>query len=600
MLVGFDTEYGFRSVRTINGRPEADITTGVPVCAALVFEDGRELQFIDEYSLLGEVLSDPRYTFVVHGAHAELLFCRLAGIRFPDRHVDTLTRGVLLTHASTFEPVGGAYAQAGLAALTTKFGIPFVGADDKDEIRDSILHLRHREEFGMPAVAAYCTADARACLRLAGPLNEEVARTCGANAGRNLTVLFEPYAQDMADVAAKGIRFDRDGWDRLLVSAGVYRDRLLRVMRQYGYDHDGGGLGVSAFKIMVTQLGLARAWPRTPTGQLRTREADLKDRRHLHEALRAAHRLIQFDALMGQRLGDRVDRDGRLRCGILPFAQRSSRTSTVRPNLMGIPGELRPLLLPDEGCKFVHFDYSQQEPGVAGYLSHDTGLMNDFAAGDVYTAAGRRMGLVTDGMTPAEVKDVRNGLLKALMLSIIYGKSAAGIARDLPCSDQDARLHLGRFEQTYPRLFAFLRSYVSQSMERGWAENVIGFRAAFDVRDPKHRSHVARSCQNFPIQSSAAACFQVTGLHLAEFGADIRLPVHDAYLLNVPDDPAALAEAVSQIAAATEAATDQLFPGLAVKRDVEILDRFAKDGKVDSFARLLASLEPEEELCPVG
>lgn len=110
---------------------------------------------------------------------------------------------------------------------------------------------------------------------------------------------------------------------------------------------------------MILRLGLGSTWPRTPTRQLRTREGDLKDRRHLRPAIAASHRLVQFDALMGQRLGDRVDADGRLRCGILPPAQRSSRNSTVKPNLMGMPGELRPLLLPDEGCVFIHFDYSQ-------------------------------------------------------------------------------------------------------------------------------------------------------------------------------------------------------------------------------------------------
>jgi DNA polymerase I-like protein with 3'-5' exonuclease and polymerase domains len=93
-------------------------------------------------------------------------------------------------------------------------------------------------------------------------------------------------------------------------------------------------------------------------------------------------------------MGARVDGDGRLRCSIQPLAQHSSRNSTTNPNLTGIPGELRPLLLPDEGCKFLHFDYSQQEPGVAGWLSRDPALIQDFTHGDVYVNLGLRMGLV--------------------------------------------------------------------------------------------------------------------------------------------------------------------------------------------------------------
>ena len=221
--------------------------------------------------------------------------------------------------------------------------------------------------------------------------------------------------------------------------------------------------------------------------------------------------------------------------------------------------------------------------------------MQDFTGGDVYLNSGRRMGFVLTSMSSEQIKTTRNKILKALMLAIIYAKGAASIARDIPCSLHEAAIHLHTFSQTYSQLFGWLRSYVATGMERGWAENIIGYRAAFNIADPCDRGHIARSCQNFPIQASAAACFQLTGVYLADFGADIRLPMHDAYLLNVPEDSQQIAEARICIAAATAAATDQLFPGLAVKCDVEVLDRFAKDGREDSLRELILALE--EELC---
>jgi hypothetical protein len=111
------------------------------------------------------------------------------------------------------------------------------------------------------------------------------------------------------------------------------------------------------------------------------------------------------------------------------------------------------------------------------------------------------------------------------------------------------------------------------------------------VTDPRNRGHIARSCQNFPIQSSAAACFQLTGAYLSQFGSDIRLPLHDAYLINVPDDPQALADEEQRVISETTLATQQLFPGLAVKRDIDILRCFAKDANEGSFKKLLAELE---------
>jgi DNA polymerase-1 len=395
----------------------------------------------------------------------------------------------------------------------------------------------------------------------------------------------------MAEAQIRGMRFDMAGWDRLQLVAPRYRERLLALMRASGYDHDGEGIGGRGFRRMITNLGLDRTWPRTPTGQFSTREDDLKSFRHQHPAIDATHRLVKFDAFMNQDVGSRVDRDGRLRCSILPLAQRSGRNSTVGPNLMGIPGELRPLLLPDEGCRWLHFDYSQQEPGVAGFISNDRNLLHDFTTGDVYKNLGLRMGLIRSDMPPDVIRSIRNKVLKALMLSILYGKSAAGIARDLPCTLHQAVLHLQQFARTYSRVVTWLKNYVAVSMEQGWAENIIGYRACYKVLDPRSRAHVARSCQNFVIQSSAAACFQVTGLYLADFGADIRLPQHDAYLLNVPDNAKAIAEAEEQVAAATASANQKVFPGLVVKRDIEVLSRFAKDGKEDSFEKWVASLE---------
>jgi DNA polymerase-1 len=426
---------------------------------------------------------------------------------------------------------------------------------------------------------------------MATPLTRAVAEACGPNALRNLTQLYRPFAQVMDGTARAGLRFDRDAWGRLEELAPAHRGRLLAVMRAAGYDHDGPGLGTGGFGRMIVHLGLAAHWPRTLTGAFRAATGELKARRDLAPAIKAAYDLIRFDDLLGQRLGDRIDRDGRIRCGILPLAQRSSRTSTVRPNLMGIPSELRPLPVPDGGCVFIHFDFCQQEAGVATFLSRDLGLLHDFGEGDVYVNAGRRLGLVRAGMTDQEIRSVRNSLLKMLWLSIIYGKSAFGLARDLGWSVAEAAAQLGAFRAAYPRLFNWLEAHVAQTLHRGWAESFIGFRAAFNVAEPDRRGHVARSAQNFPIQAAAQACFQVTGMHLADMGADIRLPLHDAFLLNVPDDPGVIARTREMIKAATTAAGNQLFPGLPVKTDVHVLTRFAKVEDEGSLERILNTLE---------
>jgi DNA polymerase I-like protein with 3'-5' exonuclease and polymerase domains len=590
MKVGFDTEFRYRRYQFRGNKFHGDVTTFEPICVALVFEDGREIRVCDQWEALRPILEDPRYTFITHGCHAESLFCAQVGLPFPTRFIDTLLAAVMLVHAKSHDHGESAYYHAALARMTARYGIAHCSVDDKDSIRDSILRGTYLQEFGMARVLNYCADDARAGLQLLRPLLEDLGSTCGPHAETNLIQLYQPYALLMGATANKGLRFDLDGWGRAVEMAPRYRGRLITEMRKAGYDHDGEGLGQHGFRRMLAHLGLERTWRRTRTGMFSTKGDDLKTFRHI-PAIDATYKLDKFDDFMGQDIGSLVDSDGKLRCSILPLAQRTSRNSTVNPNLMGIPSELRPLFLPDEGCKFTYFDFSQQEVGVAAFLTRDEVLLMDFATTDVYRSLGSRMGLLTPDMSEEMIRKIRNSILKALGLSLVYGKPAYGLARDLRCSLHEAELHLRQFARTYPRLCAWLRNYVVVALQRGWAENVIGYRAAFDVINPRARNHIARSAQNFPIQSSAAAAFQLTGLHLGDFGSDLRLPMHDAYVINVLDEPRALRDAREQIMAAATAATHQLFPGLAVRVDVEELPCFAKDSQVNSFAEWLAHLE---------
>ena len=405
MLVGFDTEYGFGRVRERSGgRLHGDQSTMQPVAACLYFEDGREVRLTDHFDRLQNYFDDPDYTFVVHGAHADYGFCRRVGIRFPSKFFDTLLMGVVTLHASKFRLAGNVYKDAGLAALAPRYGIPFISAGDKDLIRESIVRLGHMAEFGITRVVDYCMADAKAVVSLYPLLRADMLRVCGPNAERNLVELYQPYSMVMAEASLKGLRFDTQAWDRLLTVTPIFRERLLSVLRTHGYDHDGAGIGGLAFARLIHNLGIEADWPRTPTGKLSTKYDDLKlaAARYQHPALEALKELDKFDSFMGQDIGGMVDADGRIRCSILPLAQRTGRNSTISPNLMGMPGKLRPLLLPDEGCRFLHFDYSQQEPGVAGHLSGDAGLISDFSTGDVYLNLGRRLSLINDSIPELE------------------------------------------------------------------------------------------------------------------------------------------------------------------------------------------------------
>jgi len=510
------------------------------------------------------------------------------GLRFPTQFIDTFLMAVMVLHATSFKFAGGVYKYAALAALFVRYNLRFAAAFLKDGIRQSILHGTHSAKFGFEVVLEYCLGDARALLELYPSLRGDFDRKCGPRAFRNLTEIYQPYAIAMADASHAGIRLDQDAWGQLTEVAPKYRRQRLVTMGKYGYQHNGSGISDLALARMVETIGLHREWARTPGGQFSKREEDL-ERYRAHPAIGALLELKRFDAFMNQDLGSLMDRDGRVRCSIQVLKQHTSRNSTVAPNLMGMPGQLRPLLLPDEGHRFVHFDFCQQEPGIAGALSGDGALVADFLDGDVYINLARRLGLIGASSATAAIKAARKQM-KVLLLALFYGMSAGGVAGALGVPFEEASAHLLNFRAKYRRTCEWLDAFVAQALQRGWAENIIGYRAAFDSAGGFDSGNLLRSARNFPVQASAAACFQLTGIYLSDMGCDIRLPLHDAYFLQCLNERRAIGELRKQIIVATVTSVKQLFPALRAKREVEVLGCLAKDGNEGSLKAWLESV----------
>lgn len=548
MLAAIHTAVGFREGRSFGDRFEPDMTTGVAVCAAVASADGKREVFQPGDGRFAARLADPRVTLVTHDAGSLRLYCRLTGCRPPAAYTDTRLAAVLLAHAERFAPAGGAYAQADLAAVAPMFGVAAVGLGEQDALARTVRCLRHVEECGRRAAEAYCQASARACLGVHRPLMEAVYRKCGPTALDNLVALHQPFAAAASDSVTRGIVFDHEGWERFASAGRRHHRRLLAAGRACGYEHG----RPSSLASVLRRAGLLAAWPRDEGGMPSLADDVLKAQRHLHPVIDLIYRLVRLDRNLGLRLGERVDGDGRIRCEIRPLAQRSSRTTTARPNLPGLPGSLRPLLLPDPGCVWLLADFVQFEPGVAAALSRDPHLLADFRAGDVYEQFGRRTGLITSGMSPAAVKDVRDRRVKGLFLAVLYGQSDVGLAASLGCSGHEAQDLLNQFAARYRRLTGWLHDQVTTSLSRGWAESVVGFRASFTASGGEGRGHLERSCRNFMVQASAAACYQAMGVHLSSAGLDVRMGLHDGYLICVPDDTAEIAHARAAVRAAAE------------------------------------------------
>ena len=172
---------------------------------------------------------------------------------------------------------------------------------------------------------------------------QRIARSCGRSSIRTRAGAFELGNATVPAVAAMrvaGIPFDRDdarGDDRRLGAAyAAAHDAFVAIT---GDESPPAGEQRSAWLEARMPADMLGWWPRTETGRLRTRSADLErlaavpEIRPLLEVIHWDKRLPSF----GRSLLEKVGPDGRLRMDLKPAATKTGRCSCSNPNLQQLP-----------------------------------------------------------------------------------------------------------------------------------------------------------------------------------------------------------------------------------------------------------------------
>jgi DNA polymerase I-like protein with 3'-5' exonuclease and polymerase domains len=309
---------------------------------------------------------------------------------------------------------------------------------------------------------------------------------------QGLWQLFELESRNLQHLAAM-----RRRGVRVLLDRAEQLDRDLGQKQRELHDDMNSRL---ALKLEVwAQDSLARAfdqenltYPRSPTGLPSFKEEYLET--HPHWLPQRVLEIRKLDRVRGTFIRGFVlesATNGRIHASFHPLASdeggaKTGRMSSSNPNLQQIPDRtevghlVRTLFAPEEGCRWLSADYSQQEPRLTVHF----GCMRN-----IRSAIEFRERYVNDPNTDfhnlmAEITGLPRRACKGLSLGTLYGMGAAKLARELKVSLDEGKRLSEQFHQKVPFMRDLAKDAARVAEQRGFVRTLLGRRRRFDAWEP--------------------------------------------------------------------------------------------------------------------
>lgn len=339
------------------------------------------------------------------------------------------------------------------------------------------------------------------------------------------------------------------------------------------------------FAAYLTRAGIP--WPRLGSGSLALDEDTFKEMARAYPAaigpLRDVLRLHRGEL---KRIELTVGADGRNRYLLSAFSSKTGRNQPSNSkSIFGPSAWLRSLIRPGPGRALAYVDWSAQELAIAAALSSDRAMQDAYRSGDPYLWFAKKAGTVPADATKRTHPTERDQF-KVVMLGVLYGLSADGIARKLCVAPCHGRELLRMHHETFRRFWAWSDRVQDQAMLTGKLHTVFGWRV-----------HVGpdanpRSLRNFPMQGNGAEMLRLACCLATERGINVCAPVHDALLVEGP------AAGIEAIVARTQDAMKEagaiVLDGFELRTDAKIVrypDRYFDDRGRAFFERVMELLE---------
>jgi len=256
----------------------------------------------------------------------------------------------------------------------------------------------------------------------------------------------------------------------------------------------------------------------------------------------------------------KYEHKGRIHADINQIRSDSGGTVTGRfsysnPNLQQIPARnkdlgplIRSLFIPESGCKWGCFDYSQQEPRlVVHYASLDQDT-SAFSVKDSYLNFDADFHTIV-----AKMADIPREQAKTINLGLFYGMGKAKLQAELGVSREKAEELFVIYHNKVPFVKNLMKSVSNRAQQRGqirtllgrlcrfhlWEPNQFGmhkalpFEQAVQEHGPGIRRAYTYKALNKLIQGSAADMTKKSMLDLYKEGIISHIQIHDELDISI-------------------------------------------------------------------
>jgi DNA polymerase-1 len=418
-------------------------------------------------------------------------------------------------------------AGRGLLGALAYYGLPSIGAKQKEAVRDLI-------QRGFPFTPAERETILRYAVSDVDPSMVQLLPLMLPDIGDLDQALFRgEFVTASARMEHRGVPIDGEIFNEL-ADKGTWtevRDAMVPAIdAAYSvYVKDAGGwhFNTERFAAYLRREGIS--WPATETGKLslrgKTFETMTKGHPQMENLRQLRHALNKM-----RRIQLAVGKDGRNRSVLWPFKSKTGRTQPKAREWIFSPAVwLRRLIRPGPGMAIAYIDWGSMEFLIAAALSGDP-VMREFYRSDPYLEFPKRVGVAPKDASKG-THDALRDRYKVAMLAAQYGISTTGLAARLSIFDFTAHEMLAQHREIFSAYWAWAHDWLARALDAGTMRTVFGWSCATGITEFNERS-----IMNWPVQATGADILRLAVVWATRHGLRLLAPVHDAILLEAPLD----------------------------------------------------------------